>query len=217
VTTVGELKLVRVYFRCVKCRDGGFVADERLGVDGRFTVEVQRLASLAAASWSYDLSSIRLEELCGLKLCENTVREIAQRHGAAMNAWQTSEPQAAEDFRQAEGQTEFTTDGTSVNTTDGWREMKVGVFAKRLPGERATPEKWATRTLPGPTARMAFAAIERSERFGRRWKAWAGRLGVVDSFTVTLLADGAKWIWEEHRTRGVYIFTLSLAPALKGV
>ena len=32
-----------------------------------------------------------------------------------------------------------------------------------------------------------------------------------------LLADGAKWIWEEHRMRGVYIFALSLAPALKGV
>ena len=29
VTSAGELKVVRVYFRCVKCRAGGFTADGR--------------------------------------------------------------------------------------------------------------------------------------------------------------------------------------------
>lgn len=199
LTSAGELKVVRVYFRCVKCQGGGFVADERLGIDGRFSIAVQRLVSLAAASWSYDISSQRLADLCGLRISENTIRDIAQTHGAAMNAWQNSDPQAAHEFRDAQGQAEFTTDGTSVNTTGGWREMKVGVFAKRPEGERATPDAWATRTLPTPVARVAFAAIERSERFGRRWKAWSRRLGLFDISNITLLADGAKWIWEEKR------------------
>ena len=199
VTSAGELKVVRVYFRCVKCRAGGFTADERLGIDGRFSIAVQRLASLAAASWSYSVSSQRLAELCGLKISENTIREIAQTHGAAMNTWQNTDPQAAREFRETAGEPEFTTDGTSVNTTDGWREMKVGVFAKRPEGEAATTEEWATRSLPAPSARVAFAAIERSERFGRRWKAWSRRLGLFDTSCITLLADGAKWIWEEKR------------------
>ena len=199
VTSAEELKVVRVYFRCVKCQAGGFSADERLGIDGRFSIAVQRLACLAAASWSFDVSSQRLTELCGLRISENTIREIAQSHGAAMNTWQNSDPQAVREFRAATGEPEFTTDGTSVNTTGGWREMKVGVFAKRPAGEATAPEEWATRSLPAPSARVAFAAIERSERFGRRWKAWSRRPGLFDTSCITLLADGAKWIWEEKR------------------
>jgi len=78
VTSAGELKLTRVYFRCVKCCEGGYATDDRLGIDGRYSVEVQRLVSLAAASWSYDISSQRLDELCGIGISENTIREIAQ-------------------------------------------------------------------------------------------------------------------------------------------
>jgi len=198
LTSAGELKFARVYFRCVKCGAGGYAADDRLGIDGRYSVEVQRLASLAAASWSYDVSSQRLDELCGIRLSENTIREIAQQHGAAMNAWQNSDPQACRAFREADGQTEFSTDGTSVNTTGGWREMKLGIFSKRPDGQPAPPEQWADRILPRPVARVAFCAIERSDRFGRRWKQWARRLGILDTSHVTVLADGAKWIWEEQ-------------------
>ncbi|MEO2019028.1 MAG: ISLre2 family transposase, partial [Fuerstiella sp.] len=77
--------------------------------------------------------------------------------------------------------------------------MKVAIFSKRPQGESATPDEWATRTLPGVTSRVAFAAIERSDRFGRRWKQWARRLGILDTSNVTVLADGAQWIREEQQ------------------
>jgi hypothetical protein len=32
-----------------------------------------------------------------------------------------------------------------------------------------------------------------------RWNAWRKRLGLVDTSGVSVLADGAKWIWEEQR------------------
>ena len=173
--------------------------DERLGVEGRYSRQAQRLMCLAAASWSYDISAVRLEELCGLKVGQSTIREIAQRHGAAANEWMRSEPEAARAFREAAGDVEFGTDGTSVNTTEGWREMKLGIFSKRDRGAAATPEEWDTRTLPPPNVRVAFAAIEASEDFGRRWKAWRKRLGLPDASAISVLADGAKWIWEEQR------------------
>jgi hypothetical protein len=50
-----------------------------------------------------------------------------------------------------------------------------------------------------PQARVGFAAIEASNRFGARWDQWAARLGIKDLSTITVLADGAKWIWEEAR------------------
>ena len=199
VTQAGEISVSRIYLRCVKCGDGGYPVDERLGIDGRYSKQAQRLVCLAAASWSYDISSDRLEEFCGLSVSDTTIREVAQEHGSKANEWLRLDPVAVQEFRAARGDIEFTADGTCVNTVDGWREMKVAIFSKRERGEPATPDEWATRDLPKPHTRIAFAAIEESDAFGRRWKAWCKRLGLPDTSAVTMLADGAKWLWEEQR------------------
>jgi hypothetical protein len=178
--------------------------DDRLGLDGRYSPTTQRLICLAGASWSFDVASERLEELCGLLVSDTTIRELSQRQGALMLAWQRDDPKAVEDFRQEQGDVEFTTDGTSVNTTEGWREMKVGIFSKRDRGEPALPAEWDSRTLPAPKGRVCFAAIDQSERFGSRWKAWRQRLGLIATSTISVLADGAKWIWEEQRRHLTY-------------
>lgn len=223
-TAAGDVRLSRAYFECPRCLDSGYLLDDRLGVDGRYSWEAQRLICLAAASWSYDVSSERLEELCGLKVCDTTIREMAQQHGARSNEWLRSEPEAAREFREATGDMEFTTDGTCVNTTTGWREMKLGIFSKRDRGAPATPDEWTTRSLPAPNVRLAFAAIEKSDDFGRRWKAWRKRLGLLDASAITVLADGAKWIWEQqhqhlHGAQGVLdvFHALQHIAALGGV
>lgn len=199
MTQAGEITVSRIYLRCVKCQSGGYPVDERLGIEGRYSKPAQRLICLAAASWSYDISSDRLKEFCGLSVSDTTIREVAQEHGAQANAWLRSDPVAVREFREATGDVEFTADGTCVNTVAGWREMKVGIFSKRERGPSATPDEWATRELPKPHVRIAFAAIEDSDSFGGRWNAWCGRLGLLDTSVITMLADGAKWLWEEQR------------------
>jgi hypothetical protein len=199
MTQAGEVQVSRVYRCCVKCKNGGYALDNRLGIQGRYSPHAQRLVSLAAASWSYDVSSERLEELCGVSLSDTTIREIAQETGAKMLNWQRTEPEAVREFCSATGDLEFTTDGTSVNTTEGWREVKLGIFSKRERAKPATPSEWGDRKLPRPNTCVAFAAIEASDQFGARWKAWAKRLEIRDTSAMTVLADGAKWIWEEAR------------------
>jgi hypothetical protein len=82
-----------------------------------------------------------------------------------------------------------------VNTWEGWREMRLGAFAKRQRGSPAGFDNWDSRYLPKPHARVLFGAIETAERFGPRWRAWAARLGIRDPTRLTVLADGAEWIW----------------------
>lgn len=168
-----------------------------MGINGRYSPQAERLICLAGASWSFDVSCERLQEFCRLAVSDTTIREICQRHGQSMLQWQRESPQAVQEFREQRGDIEFTTDGTSVNTTRGWREMKLGIFSKRHRGETADVNNWETRKLPKPHVRIAFAAVERSHRFGARWKAWAKRLAILDPSIVTVLADGAHWIWEE--------------------
>jgi hypothetical protein len=115
-----------------------------------------------------------------------------------MADWLHADPRAGAGFAAAEGAVEFQTDGTMVNTVaDGWREMRLGLFAKRLPGRAATPAEWDRRRLPAPAARVLFAAVQPARRFAPCIRAWAGRLGIRDPTAVTVLADGADWIWRQ--------------------
>ena len=186
-----------MYFVCRQCRLGSHPLDERLGVSGSTSPQAQRLLCLAGASWSFDRAAKHLEEFCGLRVCDNRIREVCQRQAPQMARWQREAPEAHQPFRQAAGEIEFTTDGTAVNTWEGWREMRLGIFSKRPRGKPATPDQWDQRDLPKPSARVAFAAIEKSDRFGTRWGRWVNRLGIRDTSQVSVLADGARWIWEE--------------------
>ena len=197
LTAAGAVRVWRVNFVCRTCHLGEHPADLRLGIHGSISLQAQRLLCLAGASWSFDCSAKNLKEFCGLSVSDNQIREVCQRQATAMAQWQREDAAAHEPFRQARGDIEFTTDGTSVNTWEGWREMKLGIFSKRLRGEPATVENWDDRVLPAPHVRLAFAAIEKSARFGARWGRWRARLGIDDTSRVSVLADGARWIWEE--------------------
>lgn len=151
---------------------------------------------LAGASWSYAGASRYLAELSGLKVSPNSVRSVCQRESSSIETWQANDPRANETYRKTPGQDEFETDGTCVNTSQGWKEMRVGVFAKRLSGEPATAAQWTTRKLPSPGARVAFASIEDHETFAARWPKVASRLGMRVGAALDVLADGARWIWE---------------------
>jgi hypothetical protein len=168
-----------------------------LGVEGGLSKQARRLLSLAGASWSFDVAAARLRELSGLSVCDNTIREVCQQTAGAMARWRQESPAACQSFVRASGEIEFSTDGTCVNTWDGWREMRLGIFCKRPRGAPATVENWKDRDLPAAEGRMAFAAIEKSERFGKRWGRWVKRLRISDTAGVSVLADGARWIWEQ--------------------
>lgn len=189
------MKLCRVYFVCRSCREGRHAADRRVGVRGARTRQAERLLCLAGGSWSFAQASVYLEELSGLRVSANTVRSVCQGEASQIEVWQAT-PTASEKYRKTPGIDEFETDGTCVNTSEGWKEMRVGVFAKRLPGEPASPDEWNTRKLPTPGARVAFAAIEDHTTFAARWPVVASRLGIRAGASLDVWADGAKWIWE---------------------
>jgi len=164
---------------------------------GHLTAHTRRLVALAGSTWSFDLSSQRLKEFCGLRVSAQTIRRVTDQAGREAAAWSRRASAATEDFRHAQGQTEFFTDGTMVNTVEGWREMRLGAFAKRNPGSSAAPAEWRTRKLPRPTSRVAFGGIIDSKRFGRQWKRRAERVGIAKGKGLSVLGDGARWIWNQ--------------------
>ena len=86
-------------------------------------------------------------------------------------------------------------DAGKVNTTGGWRDVKLATFARRERGPSATAETALERDLPAPGVRAVIAAIEPAEGFGRRCRSESRRLGRPDDGPLTALGDGAEWVW----------------------
>jgi hypothetical protein len=192
MTAVGRIRLGRQY---VTGPDGGrYPADAVLGVDGYLTAAAARMAVLAGVRQSFAKAQQLLAELSGWELDDDTIRRATHAAAAGAAAARDGRGDAGR-FAAAPGAIEVPIDAGKVNTTGGWRDVKVAVFAKREPGAPAAPAEWAERELPAPAIRTVVAAIEESGTFAVRVRAEADRLGVTTAGDVTVLGDGADWIW----------------------
>jgi hypothetical protein len=160
------------------------------------------MMTLAGVHQSFQHGSVLLQQLAGWTSCHEVIRQVCYHKADEHQQQRDAAAPEIEPFRQAEGQAEFQTDATSVNTLEGWRDMKIGVFARRLPGEPATAEDWDKRDLPRPTVRFAFAAIEDIGTFAPRWCYWAERLRLSEE-RVNVFGDGAEWIWQHSEMQFV--------------
>lgn len=149
----------------------------------------------AAGQKSFDAARDTLRELCHLQVSDEYIRRVTEKEGPKIAAFAAASSEVGDEFAAAKGEVEFETDATKVNTTDGWRDVKIGIFVKRPRGEAATIAEWDQRTLPKPTARSAFAGIADSETFAKQWIPQAVHLGIDVDSQLTVLGDGADWIW----------------------
>jgi hypothetical protein len=194
VTAVGPVKVRRTYFTCAACKQGEFGADRVLGIEGYLTQGACRMATLAGVQQSFARAEQLLDELAGWQLDDETIRRVCHQTAQRAHA-ERDERTTAALFAQAPGDCELHIDAGKVNTFEGWRDVKVAIFAKRQRGGAATTAQWDERDLPKPSVRAVIAAVEEASLFGERCRAEACRLQLPDSSPLSVLGDGAEWIW----------------------
>lgn len=195
MTAVGLMELTRWHSKCPRCAEVGFVADARLGLTGYLTTRARRMACLAGLNDPFRKAELLLEELSGWSVDAETLRRLT--HSAADHATRTRRqrrdlPQA---FAEASGDHEIHIDAGKVNTPDGWRDVKVAAFAVRERAESASSEDYEQRELPTPQVRSVIAAVEEVGAFGPRCRVEAERLKTTDTGRLSVLGDGAEWVW----------------------
>lgn len=152
------------------------------------------MAVFAGTRDSFAHAQQTLRELCGWHLDDDVIRQLT--HATARRATSDRDTRAdAERFARAPGVVEVAIDAGKVNTDTGWRDVKVAVFGRRELGEPAAVDRWDERELPAPSVRTVVAAIEEAESFAGRVRAESDRLEVTTAPDLTVLADGAEWIW----------------------
>lgn len=152
------------------------------------------MACLLGVQQSFAKAEVALAEVAGWELDDNTLRQLCHATAAAAAAGREERATAAA-FAVTPGDRELQIDAGKVNTLEGWRDVKVGVFACRERGEPTTVAEWDERDLPAPALRSVIAAVEDAAAFGTRCAAEAKRLDLTDPQTLSVLGDGAEWVW----------------------
>lgn len=202
LTTIGHVEIPRRYYACRSCPAKQTPWDDWSGIDSiQVTPHARKVISTVATAWSFDRASVKLKEICHMNVSDDTIERVCQHEGEAARQWlRVSEP-TAEAFEKAPGDPEIYSDGLKVNTTEGWREMRLNLLQKRECAAPVPPEQWRDRVLPEASMRLASCAIADSRLVGAMWKRWSEQMGLEQSSELSVIADGAAWIWEQARER----------------
>ncbi len=153
------------------------------------------MACLAGVHDPFRKAERLLGELCGWSCDAETIRRLCHQEAKDARRERGRRVRLPEQFAKAEGDQELHIDAGKVNTPGGYRDVKVAVFGKRERAEPATSADYEQRDLPAPAVRGLLAEVEGVESFGPRCAAEAQRLGVTVLAGLTVLGDGAEWIW----------------------
>jgi hypothetical protein len=192
----------RRYYACRVCKASQRPWDLWAGVGERHLTEhARKMVTIVGTAMSFDNAAEKLWDLCQIRISNDTVRRVCDEEGERARKWLREAPEPVETLAQAKGDHEFYTDGTSVNTTGGWREMRLSLLARREPGTPCQPQDWDERVLPAPTARLAICAIADCDRVGASWTGLARRMNLGKARSLSVIADGARWIWDQAGKR----------------
>jgi hypothetical protein len=195
MTAIGPIQAERWHGRCPKCADVGFAADGLLGLVGWLTLRARRMACKAGLHDPFRKAEELLRELSGWSIDAETLRRHTHAEAAQAAQTRAERVRVPEAFATATGDIELHVDAGKVNTQEGWRDVKVAVFAVRERGPSATSADYEQRELPAPTVRSVVAAVEEVGLFELRCQAEALRLHLTDPMLLSILGDGAEWIW----------------------
>lgn len=159
------------------------------------------MITTVATAWSFDRAARKLKDLCHMQVSDDTIERVCQDEGEAARKWLRGQPQTCEAFARAPGDPEFYSDGLKVNTTGGWREMRLNLLQKRERARGVGPEQWKERVLPEASMRLAGCIIADSRLTGAMWKQWSEQMHLQQSRELSVIADGAAWIWEQAKQR----------------
>jgi hypothetical protein len=204
-TTCGTVRYERPWCACRRCHRGFSPTDHTLRVEPgqRLSPALrQQVAHLGAATSFVEASGL-LATFTGIALPHETVRRITEEVGKQVEAETAAAVEHVAVHREpvalapVPGRLVVEADGVMVPYRDGWHEVKVGVVggwshgtlrAVSYTAARLSAEHFGPRLLAEAARRGALAVAG--------WTGGVRQRGLAHLRPVTVVGDGAHWIWD---------------------
>jgi hypothetical protein len=197
MTALGPIRLERSHASCPGCGQPAFPADRLLGLDGWLTRRALQMAVRAGVHEPFRKAEGLLADLAGWSVDADTLRRRCHEQAEAAAQGREQRRALPGAFDRAEGDYELHLDAGKVFATDKkWHDVKLAVMLRRERGEPSDSATFAQRELPAPGVRSVAAAVEDRQSFGLRVEEEALRLGLPLGAGLSVLGDGAEWIWD---------------------
>jgi len=180
-TILGEINAKRAYYRCSSCGRSIAPLDDELGIGkGHASVGLKRVISLAGVTGSFHGAPKVLAELAEIKASAKQVQRITEE--VAISARGAQKSHSILPSLDKTERAYISCDGAMVNTTKGWREIKVGaVYNDAKEGKRYV------------------SLVGKAAKFGSVLRRTGMAVGVWDCKEVIFIGDGAPWIRKQAR------------------
>lgn len=204
-TICGEVTMERPWYVCRGCHHGWGPADAVLGLvgQGRLSAGVDAWVVRLGAATDFREAAVLLEELTGLALAPQTVRQHTEQAGTTLVAREEADARHVERTRAPAGPVDpapgvllVEVDGVHLRYLDGWHEVKIGLAAGCIDGATVSPTYVAVRadaTTFGP--RLLATAAHRGALDVQAWQGGLWNTALAILRPVVVLGDGAPWIW----------------------
>lgn len=209
-TVLGRVSVLRAYYHCETCGKGLFPKDALLDIEKTgFSPGLRRMMALVGAKESFDAGRDDLKILAGITVTDKDVERHSEAVGEDIDVQAKAAHQETvvsnvipllppiKNFTIAMDGTGVPmvskeTQGRTGKGEDGiakTREAKLGVmFEMKGTDKDGNPIRDRDTTV-------YTGGIETCEEFGDRLYAEAMRRGLARAKTVSVLGDGAVWIW----------------------
>ena len=195
-TACGVLRLPRWEYKC-KCGSIHVPWEVSQGLKGQYTQHVSATMMRLAAQLNYRAAAAELKHH-GIEVSHTTLHQKVRE-------W--SEGEAVSDYvneqsLDAGARWYVSCDGCHTNSSQGWKEVKVGCVSKDYPHTNATS---VIKTRP--SSPRYVASESQAMDFRQQLAALATQTGIyqdettMDTEEVVVIGDGAAWIWnlaDEH-------------------
>lgn len=185
LSILGELRFERRHYYCDECGASRWPFDEEMGISGGFTNGAVRLLTRAGVRESFAEACNNLKEFAEIYVSPETVRHVTEGIAHDLGAEQSDGRFQGEESSvsfERDDRAYVTMDGTSVNTLDGWREVKLGA----LYDQSKAKQHYAATLEPAADFGLVLRQHAMRLHFGRAGEKVAG-------------GDGAEWIWNQMR------------------
>jgi hypothetical protein len=176
--------------------------DDTIGFHEYLSPRLTRSLSRLGVDASFEKAAAALTDLFGdaVRVSSETSRQRCERVAKQAQKWEEPAAEQSQRFDPCHGPLELCVDAGKVRTKEnGWKDLKIEVWARRKPAEAAQPADWRKRRLPAIGPRLVRADIAPHAEFTKSWPEQLKRLHGTPS-ELSFRGDGADWIWNDRKT-----------------